>query len=233
MTMAAAQTGQTSNALPTAVTRSSISIAIRTGPGVAIPVVVLSPGVLNSAGRPTRTIKTSAAGHHDPTASATAQGPATHATISMPNLVADEATVSNGLTCLVLSGPEERFMTEPRVRHPCRRPLRTSCRGTRRGRAADDHSVGRLSDRDCSVAERLSISEKLVVRRTHIAHATATTGPSEIGTTGRANPLQNARSPGRSRLPVVRGPRSADERLGRRVLSKHRRHGLHRVTTEM
>ena len=48
VTAMAAHIGHTTHALTTATARRSISIAIRIGPGVAIPVVFLSPGVLNA-----------------------------------------------------------------------------------------------------------------------------------------------------------------------------------------
>jgi hypothetical protein len=63
--------------------------------------------------------------HHDPTASATAQGPATHATTSMPKRVADEAIVSYGLTCFASAGTEDAVMTEITIWHPYRRPHRS------------------------------------------------------------------------------------------------------------
>lgn len=72
-------------------------MAMRIGPGVAIPVVFLSPGVLNADGKPMRTRRAGRATHPDPAASAAAHGPATQATSSIPNRVTDEAGVSYGL----------------------------------------------------------------------------------------------------------------------------------------
>lgn len=72
-------------------------MAIRIGPGVAIPVVFLSPGVLKTDGSPIRTSRAGRAAHPEPVASAVAHGPATHATSSTPKRVAEEAGVSYGL----------------------------------------------------------------------------------------------------------------------------------------
>lgn len=72
-------------------------MAIRIGPGVGTPVVFLSPGVLNTEGSPTSISKAGSIAHLVPVTSAAAQGPPTHASISIPNLVTEDAAVSYGL----------------------------------------------------------------------------------------------------------------------------------------
>ena len=94
VTPSAAHVGHTIQALPTATANSSISIAILIGPGVAIPVVFLSPGVLNSAGRATKTRTVGIAYQPDPSRRPAAHGPAIQATTSITNRVPDEAAVS-------------------------------------------------------------------------------------------------------------------------------------------
>ena len=68
------------------------------GPGVGMPVVFLSPGVLNSAGRPNKTTAAGNAHHRDPSRLAAAHGPAIQATTSMTKRVPEDANVSKGLT---------------------------------------------------------------------------------------------------------------------------------------
>ena len=92
--MAATHHGQTNDAATTAAISRPSSIITRTGPGVGTTIWFLSPGVLKTAGTATSTNTIGTATQRLPVSEAAAHGPATHATISIKNRVADDAAVS-------------------------------------------------------------------------------------------------------------------------------------------
>ncbi len=126
----AAHAGHTTQAPQTAVTSKIASMTIRTGPGVAIPVTCLSPGVLNVAGSPTSRNKAGSAVQADPVASTAAHGPITHAASSIAKRKPDDAGVSYGLGPGAEEGRRSRFMSSQASRWPV--PLK----GKRRGEPA-------------------------------------------------------------------------------------------------